>query len=52
MDLNDLYHRHGVSLLRARHAACTRSRDAHRTMAASYARRIATELRTGRSASA
>ena len=28
MDLNDLFHSHGVSLLMAQHAACDRSRSA------------------------
>lgn len=40
MDLNDLYHRRGVSLLRARHAACEKSRDAHAALARAYAARI------------
>ena len=41
MDLNYLFHRHGVSLLMADHAACATSRRAHREMAAAYAVRIA-----------
>ena len=41
MDLNTLYHRHGVALLMAARAACASSRKAHRAMAASYAARIA-----------
>lgn len=40
MDLNYLYHRHGVSLLRAGHAACEPSRRAHLSMARQYASRI------------
>ena len=45
MDFNYLYHRHGVSLLRAEHAACAESRKAHRGLAAAYADRIAAALR-------
>ena len=45
MDLNYLYHRHGVSLLMADHAACAVSRRAHRTMAGAYAGRIAEAMR-------
>lgn len=41
MDLNYLFHRHGMSLLMANHAACDTSRRAHREMAAAYAVRIA-----------
>ena len=48
MELNYLYHRHGVSLCLAASAACERSRDAHRIMAAAYANRIANVLRTSR----
>jgi hypothetical protein len=44
MDLNDLFHRHGVSLLMAQHAACDRSRSAHRAIAAACATRIARQL--------
>jgi hypothetical protein len=40
MDLNDLYHRRGVSLLMARNAACDNSRDAHAAMAGAYAASI------------
>ena len=45
MDLNYLYHRHGVSLMMAANASCDRSRYAHRSMAAAYAERIAGALR-------
>ena len=41
MDLNYLYHRHGLSLLMAENAACERSEAAHRFMADAYAERIA-----------
>jgi hypothetical protein len=41
MDLNDLYYRHGVSLLLAEHASCERSQAAHRVLAESYAVQIA-----------
>jgi hypothetical protein len=52
MDLNYLYHRRGVSLAMAAHAACEPSRDAHRTLAAAYASRIAEVVRTNRAAEA
>jgi hypothetical protein len=45
MDLNYLYHRHGVSLLMAEHAASAQSRDAHRSLAQGYAARITDALR-------
>ena len=45
MDLNYLYHRRGVSLLRAEHAACAGSRAAHRGLAAAYADGIAAFIR-------
>jgi hypothetical protein len=45
MDLNYLYHRHGVSLIMAEHAGCDRSRYAHRSLAAGYAERIARLVR-------
>ena len=45
MDLNYLYHRHGVSLLMADRAVCEPSRSAHRTLAGAYAGRIAAALR-------
>lgn len=48
MDLNYLYHRHGVSLVMAEHAACESSRDAHRNLAAAYADRISEVLRSNR----
>ncbi len=48
MDLNYLYHRHGVSLAMADRAACAPSRDAHRTLAAAYAGRIAAAIRQPR----
>lgn len=41
MDLNYLYHRRGVSLIMAAHAACDRSRSAHRAFARAYDARIA-----------
>ena len=40
MDLNYLYHRHGIASLMAEHAACARSRLAHRAFADAYAERI------------
>ena len=48
MDLSYLYHRHGVSLIMAAHARCDRSRDAHRSLAAAYAQRIAGALQSNR----
>ena len=48
MELNYLYHRHEMSLCMAAGAACERSRDAHRIMAAAYTNRIANVLRTSR----
>lgn len=48
MDLSYLYHRHGVSLTMAAHAACERSRKAHQSLAAGYANRIAQSRRTNR----
>ena len=45
MDLNYLFHRHGVSLAMADRAMCDKSRDAHLEMAAAYADDIATALR-------
>jgi len=45
MNLNYLYHRHSVSLLMAVHAACSRSRDAHHSLAAAYPDRIARAVR-------
>ena len=44
MDLNYLFHRHGVSLLMADNASCADARRAHRTMAKGYAARIADAL--------
>jgi hypothetical protein len=44
MDLNDLYHRHGKSLLLAEHAGCERSQAAHRLLAETYAVHIAAAL--------
>ena len=52
MDLNYLYPRHGISLMMAEHAACARSRDAHRGFAAAYAGRIADRVRHARSVAA
>jgi hypothetical protein len=40
MDLNQLIHREGVERLRAVHAACTVSRDAHLGLADLYRDRI------------
>ena len=48
MDLNYLYHRHGISLMMAERAACSRSRVAHRSLAAAYAERIARAVRLNR----
>ena len=45
MDLNYLYHRHGISLMMSDRAACEPSRHAHRVMAGEYARRIADMVR-------
>ena len=45
MDLTDLYHRHGISLMMSDNAACEPSRQAHRVMAGEYARRIADKVR-------
>jgi hypothetical protein len=44
MDLNDLYHRRGKSLLLAEHAGRERSQAAHRLLAESYAVQIAATL--------
>ncbi|WP_176473063.1 hypothetical protein [Sphingomonas lenta] len=43
MDLNYLYHRHGVSLMRADAAACDGARVAHLGLAKGYALRIDAE---------
>lgn len=43
MDLNYLYHRHQLSLMRADAAACASSRAAHHELARGYARRIQAE---------
>lgn len=40
MDLNHLYHRQQVSLMRAETAGCVEARLAHRGLAAGYAGRI------------
>lgn len=40
MDLNYLYHRHGVASYMARHARCERSREAHGAFARLYSARI------------
>jgi hypothetical protein len=45
MDLNHLYHRRGVSLIRAEYARCEQSRSAHRDLAGTYAARIAQLVR-------
>ena len=42
MDLNQLFHRHQVSLMRADIAACPEARIAHEGLAAGYAARIET----------
>lgn len=47
MDLNYLYHRRGVSMLRAQHADCAPSQRAHQSMASRYAARIADLRRDG-----
>jgi hypothetical protein len=41
MDLNYLFHRHQVSLMRADAAVCVESRHAHRALARGYAHEIA-----------
>jgi hypothetical protein len=48
MELTYLDHRHGVSLVMAARASCHRSRDAHRSLAAAYAERIAGAVRSNR----
>lgn len=48
-DLNYLYKRHQVSLYRSEHAACERSRNAHRELTDAYAALIAYSRR-GRAA--
>jgi hypothetical protein len=50
MDLNYLYHRQGMSTLMAASAACERSREAHRGLAAGYADQIARVIRSNRGA--
>lgn len=52
VDLNYLYHRHGVSLLMAANASCPRSGAVHRSLAAAYAARIAVAMRVGSNADA
>lgn len=52
MDLNYLYHRHGVSLLMAGNAACERSQAAHCALAGAYAGRIAEMVRQPQRAAA
>mgnify|MGYP003577264370 CR=1 FL=1 len=42
MDLNQLFHRQQVSLMRASAAACPEARIAHQGLAAGYAARIET----------
>jgi len=46
-DLNYLYQRHQISLYMADHAACERSRSAHRGLSDAYASLI-TSARRGR----
>jgi hypothetical protein len=41
MDLNLLFHRHQVSIMRSAAAACPEARLAHRGLAVGYAERIA-----------
>jgi hypothetical protein len=41
MDLNYLYHRHQIELMRAEKATCAASREAHRSLADLYAVKIA-----------
>jgi hypothetical protein len=45
MDLNYLYHRHGISLMMAERAACAQARAAHRGFATAYAGEIADRVR-------
>ncbi len=40
MDLNDLFHRHQVSLMKADAASCQPSRSSHQGLARGYAQRI------------
>jgi len=46
MDLNDLLHRHQISLMRSASAACTPSRLAHLGLARGYAKQIDSLQRT------
>lgn len=41
VDLNQLFHRHQTSIMRAASAACAEARIAHEGLAACYAARIA-----------
>ena len=52
MDLNYLYHRQGVSNHMAAAAACERSREAHRGLAARYAAQIEDIIHANRLAAA
>ena len=45
MDLNYLYHRHGVSLMMVAQARCEAARDAHRQLAAGYPEKISAAIR-------
>lgn len=45
MDLNYLFHRHQISTMMSRAAACDASRAAHHGLAHGYARRIADRQR-------
>ena len=45
MDLNYLYHRHGVSLMMAARARCADARTAHGRLAAGYADKISATIR-------
>ncbi|WP_186728888.1 hypothetical protein [Sphingomonas panacisoli] len=40
MDLNYLFHRHQVSIMRAEAATCASSRSSHNSLARAYAQRI------------
>jgi hypothetical protein len=42
MDLNELYHRQQIELMRADGATCDRSRLAHQGLADIYGRRVST----------
>lgn len=50
VDLNYLYHRHGISLLLADQAQCAASRSAHLELAAGYAVKISDAIRANEQA--